>query len=224
MKRDRLVKRTAAPTRAGTGAAPGRPPGRPRSAAVHEAILRATIAVIREVGYDALTIEAVAARAGAGKATVYRRWSCKEELVAAAIEQVMRSIPVPDTGSLQGDLDLLVGEMIELYQEPASARMLSGLVSAMARSRRIADAVRRGFLATRRSALRQALERGRRRGELRRGADLELAIDMLSGPLLYRQLVTGGRLDRRVARQVVAITLAGLAPAPARPRRGGGAP
>src|SRR5436190_15171527 len=84
--------------------------GRPRSAEAHDAILRAAITVIREVGYDAAAMDAIAARAGVGKATVYRRWSTKEALVADAIERIMVSRVVPDTGTTRGDLRAIMRE------------------------------------------------------------------------------------------------------------------
>src|SRR5687768_17729242 len=87
----------------------GRGPGRPRSEEAHGAILDAAVDLVREVGYDAVAMEAIAARAGVGKATVYRRWSGKETLIADAIERLMRAtMPVPDTGTVAGDLAVLM--------------------------------------------------------------------------------------------------------------------
>ncbi|HZI12389.1 MAG TPA: TetR/AcrR family transcriptional regulator [Myxococcus sp.] len=214
MERKRLETRRAPRSRRPPAAESeeSRRPGRPRSEEAHGAILSAAISLIREVGYDALAIDAIAARAGVGKATVYRRWKTKETLVAEAIERIIRAIPIPDTGSTQGDLMVLMRGALGMYQEPQSAALLSGLVAAMARSPRIAEAARSGFLATRRDALRRVLERGVARGDLRDGLDLELAIDLLNGPLFYRLVVTGGRLDERVARNVVDVVLRGLAP------------
>lgn len=187
-------------------------PGRPRSEEAHRAILEATIALLREVGYDALAMEAIAARAGVGKATVYRRWSTKETLVAEAIERIMRSIPLPDTGTTRGDLRALMRASLGMYRDPATGTLLSGLVAAMARSERIAEAVRSGFVAAWRDTLRQVLEKGVARGDLRKGLDFELTIDLLSAPLLYRFLITGGSVDERLTRGVVEVVLRGLSP------------
>jgi AcrR family transcriptional regulator len=164
------------------------------------------------VGYDALAMDAIAARAGVGKATVYRRWATKETLVAEALERIVRSIPIPDTGSTEGDLRVMMRDSLNMYRDPATKGLLSGLVAAMARSERIAQAVRSGFIATRRDALRQVLERGVARGDLQKGLDFELALDLLSGPLLFRMLITGGRIDERLTRGVVEAVLRGLAP------------
>ena len=182
--------------------------GRPRSTEVHTAILHAAIGLISEVGYDALSIDAIVARAGVGKAAVYRRWASKELLVAEAIALVMRATPVPDTGSLRGDLRILIRSQLKLFRLPRSATMLTGLVAAMGRSGKIAKAVRTGFLAVRRDALRAVLVRG----GLRTEAELELALDLLSGAPFYRLAVTGGRLDDRFGDHLIDAVLGGIAP------------
>lgn len=191
-----------------------RRPGRPRSQEAHGAILSAAISLIREVGYDALAMDAIAARAGVGKATVYRRWATKETLVAEAIERIVRTFSVPDTGSTEGELQAVMLDSVRLYQDPATRGLLAGLVAAMARSERIAQAVRSGFVAARRDALRQVLERGVARGDLRQGLDLELALDLLSGPLVFRALITGGPVHERLTRGIVEAVLRGFAPLP----------
>ena len=186
--------------------------GRPRSAAAHEAILAAAIALTREVGFDALAMDAVAARAGVGKATVYRRWKTKESLIAEALERFARAIPVPDTGAVEDDLRTVMRGTMRMYQDPATAPLLSALVAAMARSAPIAQAMRSGFVAARRDAMHQVLERGIARGELARGTDIQLALDLLSGPLLYRALISGRKIDARMIRGIVGVVLRGFAP------------
>ncbi len=186
------------------------PRGRPRSQEAHDAILKATIQLLREVGYDALAMDAIATRAGVGKATVYRRWKSKELLVCEALEQLLRTIPVPDTGSTRGDLLELMRVQQGLYADPATGPILSGLVAAMARSERLAKAVRLGFHAARREALVVVLRRGIKRRDLRRSLDLELAMDVFNGPLFYRFLFTGKPLDEALCRGVVDVLLKGL--------------
>lgn len=211
MRQRRIVSRRDAqgaprPERENRGAARGRP----RSAEAHQAILRAAIALVREIGYDNVTMDGVAARAGVGKATVYRRWSGKETLVADAIDQIVGAIHLPDTGRLDGDLRAIVRSELALYADPATLKLLSGLVAAMARSALIARAVRRGFVATRRAAVRRVLERGIERGDLAPDADLELAMDVLAGPLFLRRLFTGGIVDEKVGDRLVDLALHGL--------------
>lgn len=184
--------------------------GRPRSPEASRAILAATIDTLADIGFDGLTMEAVAARAGVGKTTVYRRWGSKEKLVQAAIEAIVRGIAIPDTGNVREDLLSLEREAVAVYRGKPG-RVMPGLVSAMARYPQLADAVRQDFLESRREGLRAVLLRGIERGEVREDADLELALDFLGGPLFYRLLITGGPLDDDLARGVVDLMLDGLA-------------
>ena len=187
-----------------------RPSGRPRSAQAHAAILAAAVDLVRELGYDAVAMEAVAARAGVGKATLYRRWKSREALVADAIGQIVARMRVPDTGSVRNDLEALLRDTVKLYDDPATLGLLSGLVAAMARSERIARAVRASFIASWNEALRRILERGVARRELRRDFDYDLAIDLIGGCFSNRALVTGRRIDARMARAVADMALRGL--------------
>ena len=187
-------------------------PGRPRSQHAHDAILRAAIAEIRAVGYDAVAMDAIAARAGVGKATVYRRWSSKEELVVDAIEQIMVSRQLPDTGTTRGDLRAVMLETMHMYKDPATHKLLSGLVAAMARSRHIADAARAGFVAARRDTVRTVLVRGKSRGDIARHADVELMLDLLSGPLAVRALITGAEISEALVHDTVDAVIRAFAP------------
>jgi AcrR family transcriptional regulator len=189
-----------------------RRPGRPRSDEAHAAILAASIALIREVGYDAVTMEAIAARAGVGKATVYRRWAGKETLVAEALKGIVSRLPVPDTGSTAGDLLMLTRGTLSLYHDPATLGLLTGLIAAMARSEVIAQAVRSGFVAARIDVMRHLLRRGIDRGDLRADADMDLAVELLAGPLLHRALITAGPMNDDLARGTVDVVMRGLAP------------
>lgn len=185
-------------------------PGRPRSERATRAILRAAIDGLAANGFEGLTMEGVAERAGVGKATVYRRWRTKGALVRAAVESFVSAIAIPDTGSVREDLLTLEREAVAVYRGKPG-RLMPGLVSAMALHPELAKAVREDFLRARRSALRTVLERGLERGELRAGIDLELALDFLGGPLFYRLLVTGGPLNDELAVGVVNVMLHGMA-------------
>ena len=186
------------------------PAGRPRSSLAHAAILAAAIELIREVGYDAATMEGISALAGVGKATVYRRWKTREALVAEAITGVVAAIPVPDTGHVKNDLLLLLRATVALYRDPQTVKLLSGLVGAMARSDAIAESVRSGFVAAWSDALRRVLQAGRARCELRRDFDLDLAVDVIGGSFSNRALVTGRPIDERMARALVDMVLRGI--------------
>ena len=196
----------------------GAPVGRPRSEQAHTAILDAAIALVREVGFDTVTIEGIAARAGVGKTTIYRRWASKELLVAEAIERIVRSVPTPATGAMESDVLVLMRLATGMYRDPASSALLSGLVAAMARSAPVANAVRSGFVGAWRAGMRAVLLHALARGELRANTDVEMTLDLLSGPLFYRFLMLGIPIDERYARSVVSAVLSGVA-APTYQRR-----
>jgi len=184
--------------------------GRPRSGEAHAAILAAAVALVREVGYDAVSMEAIAARAGAGKATLYRRWKSREALVSEAVGLIVARIAVPSTGSTRRDLLAVMRDTVRLYADPATAGLLSGLVAAMARSPVIARAVRSGFVAAWSDTVRRVIENGIARGDLRRGIDIDLAVDLLGGCFSNRALVTGRPIDDRMARALVDAALRGF--------------
>jgi AcrR family transcriptional regulator len=192
--------------------------GRPRDARADRAILEATLELIAELGVHGFRTEDVAARAGVGKGAIYRRYRSKDDLVMAAVAAlVSEEIAVPDTGSTRADLLALMREAVELYSGSLAARLMPNLVGAMAQRPELAHAVRDGFLAGRRAALTEVLRRGVARGDLRPDLDLELALDLLGGPLFYRLLITGGPIDEELAEGVADLILRGFAPD--RPRR-----
>jgi AcrR family transcriptional regulator len=191
--------------------------GRPREARADRAILKATLELIAEQGVHDLRMDDVADRAGVGKATIYRRYRSKDELVTAAVAAVVGEISVPDTGSTRNDLTVLMADAVAVYSKPVAADAMPALVSGMHRDPELACAIRQGFLAARREALQEVLVRGVQRGDLAPGLDLELAVDVLGGPLFYRLLVTGGPIDRRLADGVTDLILRGFAPEKPRP-------
>jgi AcrR family transcriptional regulator len=187
--------------------------GRPRDARADRAILETTLELIAEHGVHAFRTEDVAAGAGVGKGAIYRRYRSKDELVTAAVAELVREeIAVPDTGSTRADLLVLMREAVELYRNSLPARLMPKVIAAMAEHPELARAIRDGFLAGRRSALSEVLRRGVERGDLRSDLDLELALDVLGGPLFYRLLVTGGPLDEQLAEGVADLILRGFAP------------
>jgi AcrR family transcriptional regulator len=196
-----------------------RPVGRPRDERTDRAILEATRELIAEVGVYEFRTEDLAARAGVGKGAIYRRYGSKDELVTAAIGSlVSEEIAVPDTGSTREDLLVLMREAVKVYRSPRARGLMPNLVGAMGRKPELAQAVREGFLAGRRAALTEVLRRGVERGDLRPDIDLDLALDVLGGPLFYRLLITGGPIDEQLAEGVADLILRGFAPSA--PRRG----
>lgn len=167
----------------------------------------------------ALRMEDVAGRAAVGKATIYRRYRSKEQLIIDAVGALVSEIRVPDSGSTRDDLVALMQEAVELYSDPLAVGLLPSVVDQMSRNAEFAAVARDRFLAGRRAALRVVFERGVERGDLRRDLDLELALDVLGGPLFYRLLITGGPIDERLAENVVELIMRGFAPAAADNRK-----
>jgi AcrR family transcriptional regulator len=195
-----------------------KPLGRPREQRADRAILDATLREIAEHGLGDLRIDDVAERARVGKATIYRRYRSKDELVAAAVTSLVSDISIPDSGSTEDDLRELMRNAVRVYRGSLEAGVMPGLVDAMSRDPGLARAVRQGFLKRRRAALAAVLERGVERGDLRPDLDLELALDVLGGPLFYRLLITGGPIDNKLADGVADLILRGLAPTGTRRR------
>jgi len=187
--------------------------GRPREARADQAIRAATLELMAEQGLQALRMGDVATRAGVGKATIYRRYRSKDELVTDAVGALVSEIAVPDTGSTRGDLLALMNEAVELYSNTLAAGLLPTVVDEMSRNTEFAEIARDRFLTGRRAALREVFKRGIGRGDLRRDLDVELALDVLGGPLFYRLMITGGPIDARLASNVVELILRGFAPA-----------
>ena len=197
-----------------------RRPGRPVEERPRQAAIEATLELIAEHGIRGLTTNAVAERAGISKATMYRRWRSKDELLIDAIAALVSEITVPDTGSTRADVLALMRGAVELYGGSIESRVMPSLVDAMSRDPELARTFRDGWLVARRGALRDVLARGVERGDLRADLDVELALDLLGGPIFYRLLITGGPIDDDLAEGVTELLLRGFAPVPPqRPRR-----
>jgi AcrR family transcriptional regulator len=189
-----------------------RGPGRPRSATARATILDATLALLGEVGLDAVSMDAVAARARVSKATIYRRWPSREAMLADAVLRLSRTVPIPDTGSVHEDLLAIARGLATVLGTPHASRMVSGVIAGAAIDPRLGRALREGFLEERRSTARAVLERGIARGELRPDLDFELAIDLVAAPLYYRCLVSGASLDDPYVTRLVDTIVTALAP------------
>lgn len=173
---------------------PGRA-GRPRDDRCDRAIVAATAELLAAGGYDALSIEAVAARAGVAKTTVYRRWRTKAQLVADAF--VIRAeirLPRPDTGSLAGDLRSHLANIRDSFATPAGRAVL-GLLTAGDQVAEVRDQLRSRWVPARRAAVAELVAAAVERGEVPPPADLDLAVDLAVAPLYYRLLVSGQVAD-----------------------------
>jgi len=192
--------------------------GRPREARADRAIRAAALELMAEHGVQALRVDDVARRAGVGKATIYRRYRSKDQLVTEAIGALIdEEIEIPDSGSTRTDLLVLMREAVELYSSGSlAAKLMPSVVDEMSRNGELGAVARDRFLTRRRAALGVVFERGIARGDLRRGLDVDFALDILAGPLFYRLLITGGPIDDALARAVVDVIVRGFAPAPRR--------
>jgi AcrR family transcriptional regulator len=166
-----------------------RKPGRPRSAQAHNAILEATLALLGEVGFEALSIEAIAERAKVGKTTIYRRWPSKAELVVDAMKSVHTDVPLNWTGDLRGDLITnLRASFQQDFQELASYGLR--LISEIKAYPEIFQALRDTLILPQLKAGIAMVEEAQARGELRSDVDAFLILDLLAGPFLYRAFVS----------------------------------
>ncbi len=185
-----------APTQQG-GRRPGA--GRPRLDA-DAAILAAARELLRTEGYHHLSIEEVARRAKVSPGTVYRRWATKTQLAVAAYAGTIGTSAPLDTGSLRGDLDAFVPALHRFFSGE-HGQLLASLLGAVGNDESVSRAVR-AATRLRRAGLRRILERARDRGELADDVDLELAMDLMLGPLWTRLLVTGERISRPLVHRI----------------------
>jgi AcrR family transcriptional regulator len=178
--------------RAGAEDAPARGRGRPRSEKAEQAILASTLRMVGTHGVAGTTIEGVAAEAGVGKTTIYRRWPSKNELILAAVSQMAPGVDPPDTGSVHGDL-----EAVRDLQRTRLAG--TGLLTVAPRI--LAESMNdpqlhQGFLdrviEPNRQLLRTIFERGRERGELRPDVEVEALVDILHGTVIYKIMLARG--------------------------------
>jgi AcrR family transcriptional regulator len=195
--------------------APGgsRRPGRPRDARHDQAILEATLVMLRERGYGGLTIDGVAARAGVGRPTIYRRWASKPALVVAALVDSARlALPMLDTGSLRDDLIAVQRHQVELMNSPDNRRVTAGLIADLAADPQLAERYVTEYLVPRRAAVWQVLQRGVDRGELDANVDFAFVYDLLVGPLFMRAVVWGEPLAPEAAEKTADVILTAFAP------------
>jgi len=185
--------------------------GRPRDARTDKAILAASLELMAEVGVHDFRMDDVAERARVGKSAIYRRYRSKDELVGATVAALVSEIDVPDTGDTRDDIVALMDGAVDVYSDPIRAAVMPSLVGAMQRRPDLARTIREGFLTGRREALREVLSRGVARGDLAADLDMELALDVLGGPLFYRLLITGGPIDRELAEGVADLVMRGFA-------------
>jgi len=205
-----------------------RSPGRPRSEHARLAILRSTLKLLGENGFSDLTIEAVAAHASVGKATVYRWWPNKAVLIADAFaSSTTRKLHFPDTGFVRTDMSQQMRQLIKVFRSPRG-RIVSAILGGGQSDRELIGAFRERFLWPRRREAYATLRRGILRGELRPDQDLDLLLDSLYGPIYMRFLIRHDSLTPDFVDRLCELVLGGAsprrgqsgrnAPAPKRPK------
>jgi AcrR family transcriptional regulator len=160
-------------------------PGRPRSEKSHQAILKTTLDLLSQMGYDRLSIDAIARSAGVGKTTIYRWYASKEELVASAIESVRQEIEIPDTGTLSSDIDCIIEIAVKTTLTPLGRQILAMIIGAASTSPQFAQVYWTKYLLPRRQAFHVAIERAKARNEISADTDSDLVFDLMSGIMLY---------------------------------------
>jgi AcrR family transcriptional regulator len=180
-----------------------------RSARVHAAVLKATIEVLFESGFDALSIREVAERAEVHESSIYRRWGTKADLVVdALLSRAMLEIPTPDTGSLREDLLATARAVAGYFGTPLGENLVR---MALRNDLPSLEAVRDKYWDDRFTRASAILDRAEDRGELRSGVDRFLTIETLVGPLYLRFLLTKEPLDEGVLESIVDLVLTGIA-------------
>jgi AcrR family transcriptional regulator len=203
---------------------PSKGPGRPRSERAHEAILEATLDLLVEEGFSRMSIEAVAARAGVGKATIYRRWPSKADLVAEAVacmkdDQHFHDV---DSGDVRDDLFQLGRQALKGRDTAEVTDVMVKLMSARARHPELQEAFLRQVIAPRRKIVADVLRRGVDRGEIRPDIDVELAMDVILGLLSFRSMVSARHagISEPSLRKLIDVVLYGIATPRARRNAG----
>lgn len=211
---------SARPVREERGHEPDRPavdgPPRspiPRGRRARERVLGAALEVLAEEGLQGFTMEAVAARSGASKATVYRHWTSRGALLVDAMDRSFQPFPTPATGELRSDLLELLARTEALLTHSPFPRLMAAFIDAAERDPALAR-LHVELTERRREPLRQVLVRGRERGELPADVDVEVAVDLLAGPAFYRRFVAHQPFRGDYAAAIVDAVLAAIGGAP----------
>ena len=192
-------------------AAPKRRPGRPRCEHAKQSILRSTLKLLRKTGFDQLSIEAIAADAGVGKATVYRWWPSKGALVVDAFAlSAEEDLHFPDRGSVYEDVSLQMNQWMGVLRSPRGC-IVAAVIAGGQSDADLIEAFRVRFLRPRRQEAYQTLRRGIERGELPKNVDLDLVLDTLYGAMYMRFLIRHDDLSEEYVNNVCRMVLEGAA-------------
>ncbi len=209
---------TSVPKRGQDGSAATVPRGRPRSQKAHQAILDAAAQLLLDRGLSAVSMDAVADRAGVSKATIYRWWPTKETLALDALyTEWAAATPLPrDTGTLRGDLLALVRPWARLASSRHYGRVIAALLTEAQTDPAFAAEYQQRVIGPRRDQARAVFRRAIERGEIPVGTNIEVALDLVYGPLYHRLLHGHAPLDDRFVCDAIDMALTGIQPGPDR--------
>lgn len=205
------MTRAAAPAARADERTTERTGGRPLDPAISARVLDATLDLLDEEGYERLSMEAVAQRAGVHRPAVYRRWPNKVELVVAALHSTRAEPVEPDTGDTRSDLIAIVTDAVTSMRQNPRMRIGLRMLIGASTDDEIAGIVNERIVEPRREIGRRAVARGIERGTLHADTDPDLTIDMLVGTVLSRLMVRRRAITRAQVEQVVDTVLAGIA-------------
>ena len=187
------------------------PRGRPRSDRAHKAILDSARAHLIKEGFAELRLEHVAAHAGVGKATIYRRWPSKEALALEVLMQLAAPhISIEDTGNTRAEMLAAVTNAMRAITDTPFGPVIRALLSQIAMNPKLGDPFRASVVQARRDEVARVIRRGISRGDLRADAEVDVATELLVGPVYFR-LMFGGELTEDFAERVVDSVLRGYA-------------
>ncbi|MDQ0195295.1 TetR/AcrR family transcriptional regulator [Paenibacillus wynnii] len=184
--------------------------GRPRNIETQKSILSSSYELLLENGFGAVTVEKIAEHAGVSKATIYKWWPNKAAVVMDSfLSAAAERLPVPDTGSVFDDLLIHATNLLR-FLTSREGKIITELIGEGQFDLGLAEAYRTRYFNPRRLEARDLLEQGAQRGELRGNLDIELSIDLIYGPIFYRLLLTGEKLDDAYVQSLVTSAFEGI--------------
>lgn len=184
-----------------------------RSERGHRAVLDAVLRLCVEQGYARTTVEGIAARAGVSKKTIYRWWPSKWAVVLEAIDEATATVEHPDTGDIAADLRAQLTALVALFNSPATGPALTGVIAEGLNDPDLARQLRERLILPRIDAFKERMRRAQQQGQVPAEADLEVAMDMIYGPVYHRLVFSLGLPDPRGVDRIVHHALRALDPA-----------
>ncbi|TWD82445.1 TetR family transcriptional regulator [Kribbella amoyensis] len=188
------------------------PDQRRRSDRAHSAILTAAAAAVAELGYARTTIEGIAARAGVGKQTIYRWWPSKGAVVLDALIAEQPDVEWPDTGDLTADLRLVLRATIAAFADEDTSATLRALMIDMQHDPALSESVLTRMLRPQLAATRRRLVAAQEAGQVAAGLDLDVAVEVIFGPIYHRWILRTHPFDEAYADELTAVVVRALAP------------